>query len=214
MRLLARKAQNGGDVMADAEPTEATEITLSTGRLLGMFFALVAICAVFFALGYSLGRGSGGSVSGATEPPPPPSATASGAAKPSAIKGTEPKPDANTADELTFYKSVEQKDANPQLAAKPPDQPAQPAPATPAAAPEIAKPAPGGYVVQIAAVTKQEDAEALVSNLRKKQYPVFINSGETDKLFHIQVGPFNDIKDAEAMRAKLAGDGYSPIVKR
>jgi DedD protein len=36
----------------------------------------------------------------------------------------------------------------------------------------------------------------------------------TDKLFRVQVGPFSDIKDAEAMRTKLIGDGYSPILKK
>ena len=36
----------------------------------------------------------------------------------------------------------------------------------------------------------------------------------TDKLFHVQVGPFGDIKDAEAMKSKLLGDGYNPILKR
>lgn len=206
----------GNEHMADAEETE---ITLGTGKLLGMFFALVVICAVFFGLGYSLGRGSANPAATATEVAAPQPVPGSGSAKPSAVKGTEPKPDASapsTSDELTFYKSVEQKDANPQLAAKPaPDAPTQPTTAAPAQAPpEITKPAPGGYVVQVAAVTKQEDAEALVSNLRKKQYPVFINTAETDKLFHVQVGPFSDVKDAEAMRVKLASDGYSPIVKR
>jgi cell division septation protein DedD len=72
----------------------------------------------------------------------------------------------------------------------------------------------GGYAVQVAAVSKQEDADALVEALKKKSYQVFIASQGTDKLFHVQVGPFNDIKDAEATKAKLTGDGYNPIVKR
>ena len=71
-----------------------------------------------------------------------------------------------------------------------------------------------GYMVQVAAVTKQEDADALVNALRKKQYPVFVTTVATDKLFHVQVGPFPDAKDAEAMRARLLGDGYNPIVKK
>ncbi|MGH9570660.1 MAG: hypothetical protein ACRD4F_13520, partial [Candidatus Angelobacter sp.] len=33
-----------------------TEITLSTGKLLGIFFALVIICSVFFTMGYLLGK--------------------------------------------------------------------------------------------------------------------------------------------------------------
>jgi cell division septation protein DedD len=69
-------------------------------------------------------------------------------------------------------------------------------------------------MVQVAAVSKQEDADILQSALRKKQYPVFIATVPGDSLFHVQVGPFADIKEAEAMRARLAGDGYNAIVKK
>ena len=68
-------------------------------------------------------------------------------------------------------------------------------------------------MVQVAAVSKQEDAEILVSLMQKKQYPVFIANAPGDPLFHVQVGPFTDKKDAEAMRTRLAGDGYNAIVK-
>jgi DedD protein len=40
------------------EETRATEITLSTASLLGVFFGLVLICGVFFGFGYSMGRGT------------------------------------------------------------------------------------------------------------------------------------------------------------
>ena len=67
---------------------------------------------------------------------------------------------------------------------------------------------------QVAAVSKQEDAESLVDALKKKQYPASANTSSTDKFFHIQVGPFSDIKEAEAMRARLISDGYNPILKK
>ena len=38
--------------------SQDTEITLGTAKLLGLFFGLVMVCAVFFALGYTLGRKS------------------------------------------------------------------------------------------------------------------------------------------------------------
>src|ERR1700683_2526870 len=44
-----------------------TEIALGTRSLLGIFFGLVLVCAVFFGLGYSVGRGSG---TRAAAPPP------------------------------------------------------------------------------------------------------------------------------------------------
>src|SRR4051812_31334927 len=43
-----------------SQPVEQqdTEIILGTGKLLAIFFGLVAICGTFFGLGYSLGRSS------------------------------------------------------------------------------------------------------------------------------------------------------------
>ncbi len=194
--------------------SQDTEITLGTGKLLFLFFGLVAICAVFFALGYSLGRKSEPGIT-----------TASAAMNPEPASGAK-KAGGNTAQAppMTFYKNVEQKDANPELTS-PADAKNEPAaaPATPATAPaNTAAPADpsttlptSGYFVQVAAVSKQEDADALVDALKKKEYPAFVASGvAADKLFRVQLGPFADIKDADAMRTKLIGDGYSPIVKK
>ena len=38
--------------------SEDTEITLGTGKMLALFFGLVALCAVFFGMGFSLGKNS------------------------------------------------------------------------------------------------------------------------------------------------------------
>ena len=69
--------------------------------------------------------------------------------------------------------------------------------------------------MQVAAVTRQEDADALVEALKKKQYPAFTaNNTSADKFYRVQVGPYADFKDADAMRARLISDGYNPIVKK
>jgi len=183
------------------------EISLGTGRLLGLFFALVVVCGIFFGLGYTLGRSVGSSGMTAEAAPPP-----ANAAKPKATSGA-PAEAANPApaNDLTFYKTVEQNDASAQLT--PSTSPA-PAPAVPSApAPETPQASP--YVVQVAAVSKKEDAEALAAALRKKNYPVFLaGNAPSDALVHVQVGPFSDFKEADAMRVRLAGEGYSPIVKK
>ncbi|HKF03629.1 MAG TPA: SPOR domain-containing protein [Candidatus Sulfotelmatobacter sp.] len=197
--------------------SEDTEITLGTGKLLVLFFGLVAICALFFALGYSLGRKSEPTIAAASTPASPP--VSANTAK--ATSGSAAPP-------MTFYKAVEQKEANPELT--PPsdtktDSTTAPstatAPATPAQAPQSTAVDPNttlpatGYYVQIAAVTKQEDAQALVDALKKKNYPAFVAAQSTsDKLFHVQVGPFAEVKDAEAMRTQLIGDGYNPMLKK
>jgi len=193
--------------------SEDTEITLGTGKLLFLFFGLVGICALFFGLGYSLGRKSEPAITTASAAVPQPTTNAGKATSGSA--GAPP---------MTFYKAVEQKDATPQLTpadAKTDTTTAAQANASPAQTPPASAPDPtttlptGGYFVQVAAVSKQEDADSLVDALKKKQYPAFVAAqGATDKLFHVQVGPFGDIKDAEGMRTKLIGDGYSPILKK
>jgi cell division septation protein DedD len=71
-----------------------------------------------------------------------------------------------------------------------------------------------GFIVQVAAVSKAEDADALKAALEKKQYPVFVVDNSQSHLFHVQVGPFVEQKDAEAMKNKLAADGYNAILKR
>ncbi len=193
------------------QETQDTEVTLGTGRLLALFFGLVVICALFFSLGFSLGRKSVPSAAAATVTAPPiVAATEARPAGEKAAKTDSPADASSGSNELSFYKAVEQKDAPTQLEA-----PAE-SNAPDNKAPELSRPssAGSGYMVQVAAVTKQEDAQALVDALRKKQYPVFTSAVPTDKLFHVQVGPFPELKDAEAMKAKLVSDGYNPIVKR
>jgi DedD protein len=203
--------------------SEDTEITLGTAKLLGLFFGLVVVCAVFFAFGYTLGRKSDAGL--AVMNPMAAPANTSGGSKP-ASSATQP------AQPMTFYKAVEQKDANAQLtpATDSVSTSAVPAEQAPAASssgnqtgaaqtntpPDPMAPVPAGnYFVQVAAVSKQEDADALVDALKKKQYPAFVAANaSTDKLFRVQLGPFGDIKDAEGMRTRLINDGYNPILKK
>jgi DedD protein len=214
------------------DASQDTEITLGTAKLLGLFFGLVIVCAVFFALGYTLGRKSDAGLTATITVPP--LQNSSNGSKPASAGSPEPAPP------MTFYKAVEQKDANPQLTPSTPNA-ASPSPAgqVPAASPAGSSPEASssgasalpsqtgnppdptgvlpttGYFVQVAAVSKQDDAEALVDALKKKQYPAFVASNSaTDKLFRVQVGPFADIKDAEAMRSRLINDGYNPILKK
>ena len=71
----------------------------------------------------------------------------------------------------------------------------------------------GSTYVQIAAVSHKEDADVLLGALKRRGYSVFTRTGDTDKLIHVQVGPYANKKDAEAMRQKLLGDGYNAILK-
>jgi DedD protein len=208
--------------MATAE--QDTEITLGTGRMLAIFFAFVLVCAFFFSIGFSLGRrtasagvfSSPGMMAGAPATVVRPTAAKNNAA----LAAPQAQSSSN---DFSFYKAVGEKNAD--AALKPADQTTQTAATTPvnsgaemapkAVADAAAAPESGGYFVQVAAVSRQEDAEALVEALKKKQYPAFTaNNSSADKFFHVQVGPYGELKDAESMRARLIGDGYNPIVKK
>jgi cell division septation protein DedD len=190
--------------------SQDTEITLGTGKMLALFFGLVAICAVFFGMGFSLGRSSvkitSPDLSAATSAP-------TSGVRPPAIRNASTTPPAD----MTFYKAVQSKDDNNQPTPQEASSPAaETAPAPPPAntLDPVAAPPLNAYFVQVAAVSKGEDAAALVDALKKKQYPAFSTNTPTDKLIHVQVGPYSDIKDAEVMRAKLVSDGYNPILKK
>jgi DedD protein len=191
--------------------SQDTEITLGTGKMLALFFGLVALCAVFFGMGFSLGRSS---VRIASPDVPATTTVTTGGQRPSAVKTNN----ATTPADMTFYKAVESKDGNTQPvvkeAAAETSETAAPTSAATATPDPTAPPSVNSYYVQVAAVSKAEDAAALVDALKKKQYPAFSTNTPTDKLIHVQVGPYSDIKDAELMRGKLVSDGYNPILKR
>jgi DedD protein len=192
---------------AETDELQDTEITLGTGKLLGIFFGLVLLCSLFFTMGYLFGRanaaGSKTEIVG--------SETNSGAAgKPSALnKGSDSVPAATT---VASQPTPVPASATPAPASN--TAPATLAPVSTTAAGADNASTGGTFMVQVAAVSKREDADLLVSALQKKQYPVFVASAPGDALFHVQVGPFTDPKDAETMRSRLAGDGYNAIVKK
>jgi len=199
----------------ESDEVRDTEITLSTGKLLGIFFALAIICGVFFTMGYLLGKSN--SAGGRTEivatvPSNSAGKPYAGNKTPEAITQTCPPGSPNCAaatagDTSSTTKPADQQPAAQQSSAsKTSDQSAS-------AGTDGKSGAASSFMVQVAAVSKQEDAEILVTALRKKQYPVFIANASGDPLFHVQVGPFTDRKDAEAMRTRLSGDGYNAIVK-
>ena len=207
--------------------SEDTEITLGTGKLLVLFFVLVAICAGSFSLGYKLGSKSEPAVSAAV------SLTATpGIMKPASSAMSAPVGASKPGDQKSVTSEAATSDGKPVVPgdssnsansgaqansganASAANSSTTPSSASNAPDPSTTLPA-SSYFVQVAAVSKQDDADALVDALKKKQYPAFVAANAaTDKLFRIQVGPFPDIQEAEAMRTRLIGDGYNPIVKK
>jgi cell division septation protein DedD len=68
-------------------------------------------------------------------------------------------------------------------------------------------------MVQIAAVSQQEDADVLVNALRKRGYAVTARREAADNLIHVRIGPFTSRDEANRWRQKLTSDGYNAIIQ-
>jgi DedD protein len=224
------------------------EITLGTSTILGIFFVLALLCAVFFGFGYSMGRRStqtlvntpetapiAGSTgyTGSTGSKPAPGSLATPPATASAAHKTTPEVDDTATAAVDSTPTSAATDANVPAPSRPltantrydaatqppvstgikPVSLPRPAIATIAAPAPVAVPGLGSIIVQVAAVSHQEDANLLTDALRKRGYSVAIRQVPQDKLLHIQIGPFATKKDADAMRQRLLADGYNAIVK-
>jgi DedD protein len=70
----------------------------------------------------------------------------------------------------------------------------------------------GALMVQIAALSNQEDASVLMGALQRRGYAVSAARDATDNLIHVCIGPFSNRADANAMKLKLQSDGYNAQV--
>ncbi|HEX4381285.1 MAG TPA: SPOR domain-containing protein [Candidatus Acidoferrum sp.] len=71
----------------------------------------------------------------------------------------------------------------------------------------------GSYVLQVAAMRQSVDANAVVTSLRTKHFPAFVVNPTTDKYYHVQVGPYHDVKSADVAKKGLESAGFKAIVK-
>ena len=65
----------------------------------------------------------------------------------------------------------------------------------------------------MAALTKEADALDLATRLQKKNFPAFVVSPRGDRYYRVQVGPYADVKAADAAKKGLEDAGFKAIVK-
>jgi cell division septation protein DedD len=205
------------------------EISLGTTTILGIFFALALLCAVFFGFGYSLGRRSAQPVaspaivaneseSSNSKPSPgsPASQTTGKQAVGTAQSAILPMDPSNTpaqdSQQIPAPEPVKAVVSSPRQDLR--AEPSTTAIAKPVSAVSVAAtaPSPGSSVVQVAAMSHQEDADVVAVDLKRRGYTVAIRREPQDKLFHVQIGPFATKKEADAMRQHLQTDGYNNAI--
>ncbi|MEJ2007875.1 MAG: SPOR domain-containing protein [Acidobacteriota bacterium] len=209
----------------------------SARHLVMMFLAAVAVCAVFFSLGFVVGYnhspsritpvtenvGSPGNIPPTVNPP----------AEDSSLSPNQKVQAENIGQEASSVPPpVRPKPLPPEPAATAPTQPKPAKPPKlvtrakpkhkPAAAkqrqskPSHAADSGGRYVVQVMASRTRADAVRLVRLLETHDYRVFIVSPQQshvpDHLYRVQVGPFPSRAAAERARHRLEGEGLRPFI--
>jgi septal ring-binding cell division protein DamX len=216
------------------------ERVLESKHVIGLFMLMLVFSGVFFALGYVMGRNQyDGQVRAATAPRATPdplgaprseiapkrsNSAAKSAAAPTSVPA-EPSSDVSSQPDSDwgFYNAGK----------NPPDDTLKPGTATQpstinavstaktnshpanvsAKSPNAQAAAAPGYTVQVAALRREVDAHSVALTLQKKKFPAFVVAPQSDKYFHVQVGPYPDQKSAEAAKKGLESAGFKAIVK-
>lgn len=208
---------------------------LESKHVIGLFLLMLLFSGVFFTLGYVMGRNQldaqvraatsarVSSTDGSSTQPEMQTKRATKKNEPAVPSrapensGAESAPGGNGG--WGFYENTKSAKATEPLhpvAASPTPKPVNVRDVAPAKA-KSAMNAPlianGSYVLQVAALTKENDALALANTLQKKKFPAIVLSPQADKFYRVQVGPYADQKAADAAKKGLEGAGFKAIVK-
>jgi DedD protein len=219
----------------------AGDRVLESRHVIGLFMLMLVFSGVFFALGYVMGRnqydGQVRAASTARPTPdyvvPPRSETSPKRPKNSVSTATTSTPATSSSEneqpssDWGFYNAgkVAPDDRLRSTATNQPSATAFPTSTiatnkSPSHSANVssksvngAQPPVGTYSLQVAALRKEADANAVAVSLQKKKFPAFVVSPTSDKYFHVQVGPYSDPKSAEAAKKGLENAGFKAIVK-
>jgi len=208
------------------------ELVLGNTQLLSLFFVVVALCGVVFAMGYMIGRNSAKPAPAVAE-----SSAATGAegqrkqpeTSREAAAQTDPVPPG--VNDLPQQTAQTAGDGQPVPATLPPAPVPVPAPA--AVAPEVERPKPAaekakeyqapGTVVglgvpeehasywQVVAYSKKSDADGLVRTLRDAKFTVVLYR-TPDNLFHVLVGPYHTPVPLSEAKTRLKTLGFGGVL--
>jgi cell division septation protein DedD len=188
---------------------------LSSRHLILFFLAGVAVCGVFFALGFLVGYNQRPAAQVETE-----RLVSSGAVPPT----VNPPPDSGKpADEETTAATPGESGTAASRVSPAPVSPKKPGGRP---APEVSesnledkpgKTSPGGLTIQVVALASRQDAATLVSTLKTRGYSAFLVTPEQanlgDKLYRAEVGPFRAREQAEKVLRKLVDEGFKPFIR-
>ena len=191
-----------------SERDSEKELILGNSQLISLFFVVVALCGVFFALGYMIGRNSTKTVVAGMEtttPAPSSSAPVTREEPPVVEAAPAPQPEATPA--LSGTQPARDMPASTSPAPAAPVKPAAtppPAPVTTAEAP----PEAGATYLQVAAL-RHDDAAKLVKTLREQELPARVADSPKPEIFRVLVGPYHQTAQVAEAKARLKALGFA-----
>ncbi len=192
------------------DETGEFELVLGNRQLLSGFFVVVILFAVFFVMGYIVGRNSTPAPQLAANRDPGGGAPAVARPQPTspAVPAAQNPPPAGEAPKDESSGAAPETPPAAQPAQQPDTRTEPPAPAVSAPA----EPAPGETYLQVTAV-KQEVAETVAKTLKDKGFPTSLSPGPAGKT-RVLVGPYTDRGKLGEAKAELERLGFAPFVKK
>ncbi len=194
------------------------ELVLGNKQLIGLFFVVIALCGVFFAMGYTMGRPAAKTAAAGADATAAPVAAAPQPQEPETPRDTPqvdvPPPPAAATDTAPSQAPAQAAATETQPAR---DTPAQPAPvaAIPPQAPpppspvaKVAVPQAGATYLQGTAL-RRGDADNLVKTLREQSLPAVLADSSKPELFRVLVGPYRQTADVADAKARLKALGFA-----
>jgi cell division septation protein DedD len=177
------------------------ELVLGNKQLISLFFVVVALCGVFFAMGYMMGRPSGKQLTAIPETSP----TAEVASAPA--QSQESEPPRETAPPDAQPPPVAESQATPPQPAPPATQ-TQVARDVPVASAPAVVPETGATYLQVTAL-RRADADNLVKTLKEQNFPAILADSSKSDLFRVLVGPYHQTADVADAKARLKALGFA-----
>ena len=186
------------------DPETEKEIVLGNKQLLSLFFVVVALCGVFFAMGYMIGRNTSKAQIGLVDSAPSALSNATETAGQTAPRESAPAPQP-ASPAATAESSAEQ---GPPVTGT---QPAHDVPDARAAAPSAStatEPEPGATYLQVTAL-RRDDATSLVKSLREQNFPALLAESSKPDLFRVLVGPYHQVSQVAEAKSRLKALGFA-----
>ena len=222
--------------MTDRAPSDTSvEFVLDNRKLILVFAVLMALCTVFFVLGFVEGKRQGAKLEAdkttrarlntpAVSEPEANAASGNSAAKPMAERPVRV--------QLDWYKNVNQKSQPATMLPAPDSTGTTASEVKDRTSPEKEKfsssskaPSPKSpprptisshttYSLQIGAFRQRQEATTAASALKAKGYACIVSPPTPgESYYRLKVGQFNSRADAIAMQLKLKKDGFATLIK-